>query len=88
MKIQDINAYLLKIPLTCSWAIAYSTDTDCETVITEIITDEGLRGYGEAAPFSPVTGDTPKTILAVLEELKLKNEYPYKKSWKYKSYSN
>jgi L-alanine-DL-glutamate epimerase-like enolase superfamily enzyme len=70
MKIQDINAYLLKIPLTCSWTIAYSTDTDCETVITEIITDEGVTGYGEAAPFRPVTGDTPKTILAVLEELK------------------
>ncbi|MDY0092642.1 MAG: dipeptide epimerase [Candidatus Vecturithrix sp.] len=70
MKIQEFNTYALKIPLTQAWSISYSTTTHCETVLTEIITDNGLVGYGEAAPFSPVTGDTVQTILAVLDMLK------------------
>ncbi|MBD3307624.1 dipeptide epimerase [candidate division KSB3 bacterium] len=69
MQIQAINAYSLKIPLTQTWSISYSTESDCETVLIEILTDEGLTGYGEASPFPPVTGDTPQTVLAVLEEL-------------------
>lgn len=70
MKIQEFNAYALKIPLTQAWSISYSTETDCETVLTEIITDDGLTGYGEAAPFKEITGDTPQIILAAYEILK------------------
>ena len=68
--IQEINAYFLKIPLTTPWKIAYSTDTHCETAIVEIISDNGLKGYGEASPSTEVTGDTSKSILAVIEMLK------------------
>jgi len=72
MKIQEINAYVLKIPLTHTLAITYSASAYCDTVFIEMITDDGIKGYGEAAPFTPVTGDTPKTILAVFEMLKPK----------------
>ncbi len=72
MKIQELNAYALRIPLKYAWTITYFSETHCETVLTEIITDEDLKGYGEASPFGPVTGDTLKTILAVLETLKPK----------------
>ncbi len=68
--IQEINAYALNIPLTTPWTISYSTQTHCETVIIEIISDSGLKGYGEASPFTLVTGDTIQSIQGVLRVLK------------------
>ena len=68
-KIQAINTYALNIPLTTPWTISYSTQTHCETVIVEIISDNGLKGYGEASPFSLVTGDTVQSILGALNIL-------------------
>jgi o-succinylbenzoate synthase len=72
MKIQELNAYALRIPLTHTLTITYASETHAEVVLTEMITDDGLKGYGEASPFTPVTGETPMTILAVIEALKPK----------------
>jgi o-succinylbenzoate synthase len=72
MKIQEINAYALRIPLTRMLATTYSSKTHCHVVFIEITTDDGAKGYGEAAPLTPVTGDTQETILVVLETLKPK----------------
>ena len=70
MKIQEINTYALRIPLTHTLTITYASETHGEVVFTEIISDEGIRGYGEAAPFTPVTGETLTTVIAVIEALK------------------
>lgn len=72
MTIQEINAYALRIPLTHTLTIAFASDAYCDTVFIEMITDDGMKGYGEASPFAPVTGDTPETILATLKTLKPK----------------
>lgn len=72
MRIQAIKAYALKIPLTRPLVITYTANTSCNSVLIEMITDDGIKGYGEAASFPPVTGDTPESILVVLETLKPK----------------
>ena len=70
LKIQEINTYPLNIPLTTPWKISFSTETSCETVIVEIVSDSGLKGYGEASLFSMVTGDTITSVLSVVEQLR------------------
>ena len=38
--------------------MAFAEISRCENLLIKIETDEGYCGYGEAAPFAPVTGET------------------------------
>lgn len=47
--------------------VAFTEVTHAESILLKIETDEGYEGYGEAAPFAPVTGEMPEGCLAVLK---------------------
>jgi o-succinylbenzoate synthase len=70
MKITDIKYDRLKVKLPKPFVVAIGTIEYAETVIVKITTDEGITGYGEAAPFSPVTGDTLDSIHIFLDLFK------------------
>ena len=70
MKITDIKWEKLHINLLEPIKIAFTEIDYAEVVLIKVTTDEGLVGYGEAAPFAPVTGATPDGVIAVLEMLK------------------
>lgn len=56
MKITGINVYQVDLPLyegNYSWSEGKSVDVFDATVV-ELITDEGLRGFGEVCPLGPV----------------------------------
>ena len=67
MKITDIKYEMVNLRSAIPLKISYTTMTDCPAVFLKISTDEGIFGYGEAAPFAPVTGETPDTVLSVLK---------------------
>ena len=46
--------------------VAFAEITHTVSIIVKIETDEGYTGYGEAAPFAPVTGETVDGCLEVL----------------------
>ena len=58
---QDIAAAFAN---SCNVAFAQITHT--VSIIVKIETDEGYVGYGEAAPFAPVTGETVDGCLEIL----------------------
>jgi L-alanine-DL-glutamate epimerase-like enolase superfamily enzyme len=50
--------------------VAFATIVDMDSCIVKILTDEGIVGYGEAAPLPFVTGDNLGTVLAVGKEMR------------------
>lgn len=70
MKITDIRFDVRSFRFEEPMKIAFATIVDMQTCIVTVTTDEGVTGYGEAAPFSYVTGDSLATVLSVGEDLK------------------
>ena len=62
----DVRSFRFEEPMK----VAFATITDMQTCIVRVSTDEGITGYGEAAPFSYVTGDNLETVLSVGKDLK------------------
>lgn len=67
MKITDILIEKIHIDLTEPFKIAFAEMDYTENLIIKVMTDEGYEGYGEAAPFAPVTGETIEGTVSVLK---------------------
>ena len=50
MKITDIKAEKVRIELTAPFRVAFAEINYSENLLLKIRTDEGIDGYGEAAP--------------------------------------
>ncbi len=70
MKITDIQFEKVKIKLKDPIVVAFATLEYGETILIKVVTDEGIVGFGEAAPFAPVTGELLESTLVVLGEMK------------------
>lgn len=60
----------LDVPLIEPFAIATGAQAWAQNVLVELELADGTRGYGEAAPFPAVTGETQESTLAALESLR------------------
>jgi L-Ala-D/L-Glu epimerase len=60
----------LDVPLIEPFAIATGAQPVAHNVLVEIRLADGTRGYGEAAPFPAVTGETQTGTLSALESLR------------------
>lgn len=58
MKIQQIDIYKLDIPLMHPAQIALGRIDAAHNIALKITADNGEYGWGEASPFSPITGDS------------------------------
>ena len=70
MKITGMNIEKVQIPLKEPFKVAFTTVSYLESVLIQVSTDNGCIGFGEAAPFAPVTGETVDGVIAVLELFK------------------
>lgn len=70
MKITGMKIEKVQIPLKEPFKVAFTVVNYLESVLIQVTTDEGYVGYGEAAPFAPVTGETVDGVIAVLEIFK------------------
>ncbi len=66
MIITDMQWETLEIPMQQPFKIAFAELTASTSILLKITTDEGLTGYGEAAPFAPVTGETADSVRSAL----------------------
>ena len=67
MKITNVKIEKFSIELTEPFKVALAEISHCDSLLLKIETDEGYTGYGEAAPFAPVTGETLEGCTAVLK---------------------
>jgi len=70
MRITDIGLEVRSFRFEEPMKVAFATIVDMDTCIVRIETDEGITGYGEAAPLAFVTGDNLETVLSVGRELR------------------
>ena len=70
MKITDIRIYRFDVPLRDVFQIATMSLTSALNVLIKIETNDGTVGWGEAAPFHALVGETQGIDLAVARELK------------------
>ncbi len=68
--IVDLRFAPLDVPLIEPFAIATGAQAIAHNVLVEIRLADGTRGYGEAAPFPAVTGETQQGTLESLRSLR------------------
>lgn len=66
MRIASVAARRVAVPLTRPYAISGHAWDSVELVLFEVLSDNGLRGHGQAAPAPEVTGETCEHALAEL----------------------
>ncbi len=69
MKITDIKIGKISVPLHVPFTTALRSVNSVEDVVIEVHTDEGLVGYGEAAPNVVVTGDSFHSIAYAIKNI-------------------
>ena len=70
MKIVDIVTKKVNFQSEKVFKIAFASNTESYGVYVKILTDEGIYGLGEAAPFPLVTSETPDGVIAAIEFMK------------------
>jgi len=68
-QIERIDFWPVDIPLTDPFVVATGSRTTAENLFIRITLSNGTQGYGEAAPFPEVGGDTRTSCLAALPRL-------------------
>ena len=66
MRIRQLTAYIVRLPLKRAFAHASSTRHESENVLVCCELEDGTTGWGEGVPRSYVTGETPDGCLAQL----------------------
>lgn len=56
----------LNVELEEPFAIAIGTKYSIENVLITLVLDNGIEGYGEAAPLEPINGENQATVIATL----------------------
>lgn len=65
--IRSITVEPLNIPLLEPFSIATGTTSDARNVLITVTLEDGSRGYGECAPFTPSTGETQETAISAAQ---------------------
>ncbi|MGD0416651.1 MAG: dipeptide epimerase [Terriglobales bacterium] len=68
-QIQDVEIYPYNVSMIEPFRVALGTISSAENVLVRLRTREGVVGWGEAGPYSPVTGETQAVDLAVGKDL-------------------
>ncbi len=80
MKIIGLECWLQKMPLKESYTIAYETVSSCTNVFLKITADNGMEGFGCAAPDYYITHEDENTVIKTFQDFiepALKNSDPF-----------
>ncbi|PCJ64424.1 MAG: dipeptide epimerase [Candidatus Hydrogenedentota bacterium] len=85
MKILRAEVSRVKIPLKAPFTIAFHTTCDAELIVLQLITDGPHVGYGTAAPFEEVTGESLEAchhaLAETLPEWIIGREFEHPSGW-------
>ena len=68
MRVKEITAWQVRIPLKKPIQHASHTRTDTDNVVIRVTLDDGSEGFGEGVPREYVTGETIESALALLKQ--------------------
>lgn len=67
MRVKEITAWQVRIPLKKPIQHASHTRTETDNIVLRVTLDDGTQGFGEGVPRDYVTGETVDTALALLK---------------------
>jgi L-alanine-DL-glutamate epimerase-like enolase superfamily enzyme len=67
VRVTNITAWSVTMPLAEPYAIAYETVEAATNVFLRVQTNRGITGFGCAAPDLQITGETAKSVLSVCD---------------------
>jgi len=67
VRIRNLSVFKLDIALREPFTIAFKTYTHAHNCLVVLETSEGIRGYGEASPDKPITGDSQEEALSFMK---------------------
>ena len=68
MKLRKLTLYHIQIPLNIRFSQANQDTTRSSSILLELETEGGIKGYGESCPRTYVTGESPASVLADLQK--------------------
>src|SRR5438128_1961657 len=71
MRVKEITAWQVRIPLKKPIQHASHTRTETDNVVIRVVLDDGTEGFGEGVPREYVTGETIESALALLKQSEL-----------------
>jgi L-alanine-DL-glutamate epimerase-like enolase superfamily enzyme len=78
MRIHKVNIYKISLPFTADFSHSRRKGNYAENVIVEVITGNGeIKGYGEAAPRTYVTGESQESAAKNASQFLHKDSFPW-----------
>lgn len=78
MQIDKVNIYSVLLPFTDEFSHSLRKRTSAKNVIVEIIAEQGkIKGYGEGAPRSYVTGESQESAVRSICRFTQKENFPW-----------
>src|SRR5712691_5585179 len=74
MRVKEITAWQVRIPLKKPIQHASHTRTETDNIVVRVILDDKTEGYGEGVPREYVTGETIDSALALLKQSALSDQ--------------
>jgi muconate cycloisomerase len=74
MRIRQLTAYVVRLPLKRPFAHASAARQESDNVLVQCELSDGTRGWGEGVPRSYVTGETPAGCLVQLAQTPLADQ--------------
>src|ERR1700681_926365 len=66
MRVRELTAWQVRVPLKKPIQHASHTRTDTDNVVVRCVLDDGTEGFGESVPRDYVTGETADSALPLL----------------------
>ncbi|MCP4682562.1 MAG: hypothetical protein GY864_09540 [Desulfobacterales bacterium] len=78
MKIDKIIIHKILLPFSIEFSHSLRKRTSVKNVVVEVIADQGaIKGYGEGAPRSYVTGETRESAVSDISDFTKKGSFPW-----------
>lgn len=66
-RIREVKTHIVEVPLAGEWKISLYSAKTRRHAIVEVITENGVKGYGEASPSPAFMGETADTVKTVTD---------------------
>ncbi len=77
MRIHEVKIYQITLPFLDEFSHSVRTRSSAKNIVVEVIADHGkIKGYGEGAPRSYVTGETQQSVTRSIKKIIEKNSFP------------
>ena len=79
MRIHRATAYKISLPFTADFSHSRRKGNEAQNVVVEVVTPDGeIKGYGEAAPRTYVTGESQESVVKCFKHFLHKDTFPWK----------